>query len=161
MTLPRWLSDKESSCPCRRCQFDPWVGTIPRRRKWQPTPVFLPGESHGQKSLAGYTLWGRDTTEQVSTTTTMVDKDRDVRAQYLLLSCSVVSNSLRPFGLSMPGLPVLHHLPEPAQTYVYIESVIPSNHLILCRPLLLLPSIFPIIRAFSNESALGIRWPKY
>ena len=42
-----------------------------------------------------------------------------------------------------------------------IESVIPSNHLILCRPLLLLPSIFPTIRVFSNESALRIRWPKY
>ena len=42
-----------------------------------------------------------------------------------------------------------------------IESVMPSNHLILCRPLLLLPSIFPCIRVFSNESALHIRWPKY
>ena len=42
-----------------------------------------------------------------------------------------------------------------------IESVIPSNHLILCRPLLLLPSIFPSIRVFSHESALRIRWPKY
>ena len=42
-----------------------------------------------------------------------------------------------------------------------IESVMPSNHLILCHPLLLLPSIFPSIRAFSNESALHIRWPKY
>ena len=44
---------------------------------------------------------------------------------------------------------------------MFIESVIPSNHLILCRPLLLLPSIFPNIRVFSNESALRIRWPKY
>ena len=42
-----------------------------------------------------------------------------------------------------------------------IESVTPSNHLILCHPLLLLPSIFPIIRVFSNESVLHIRWPKY
>ena len=42
-----------------------------------------------------------------------------------------------------------------------IESVMPSNHLILCRPLFLLPSIFPSIRVFSNESALRIRWPKY
>ena len=45
--------------------------------------------------------------------------------------------------------------------FVSIESVMPSNHLILCRPLLLLPSIFPSIREFSNESALYIRWPKY
>ena len=45
--------------------------------------------------------------------------------------------------------------------FVSIESVMPSNHLILCRPLLLLPSVFPSIRVFSNESALCIRWPKY
>ena len=38
--------------------FDPWVGKIPWRRKWQPTPVFLPGEFHGQRSLVGYSLWG-------------------------------------------------------------------------------------------------------
>ena len=45
--------------------------------------------------------------------------------------------------------------------FMSIESVMPSNHLILCRPLLLLPSIFPSIRVFSNESALHVRWPKY
>ena len=44
---------------------------------------------------------------------------------------------------------------------MFLESMMPSNHLILCRPLLLLPSIFPSIRVFSNESALRIRWPKY
>ena len=52
---------------CRRFRFNPWVGTIPWRRKWQPTPVFLPGKSHGQKSLVGYTVHGvTDTTEQLS-----------------------------------------------------------------------------------------------
>ena len=61
---------------------------------------------------------------------------------------------------STPGLHVHHQLPESTQTHV-IESVMPSNHLILCRPLLLLPSIFPSIMVFSNESALRIRWPKY
>ena len=44
---------------CRRHEFNPWVRKIPWRRKWQPTPVFLPGESHGQRSLAGYSPWGR------------------------------------------------------------------------------------------------------
>ena len=43
---------------CRRPGFDPWVGKIPWRREWQPTPVFLPGESHGQRNLAGYSPWG-------------------------------------------------------------------------------------------------------
>ena len=55
---PRWLSGKEHACQCRRPGFDPWVGKIPWRRKWQPTPVFLPGESHGQRCLAGYSIWG-------------------------------------------------------------------------------------------------------
>ena len=75
-------------------------------------------------------------------------------------SCSVVSDSLRPHEpqharppcpLSTTSLPKL----------MSIESVMPSDHLILCHPLLFLPSIFPNIRVFSNESALRIRWPKY
>ena len=61
-----------------------------------------------------------------------------------------------PMNCSTPGLPVHHQLPEFTQL-MSIESVIPSNHLILCCPLLLLPSIFPSIRVFSNESALRIR----
>ena len=49
--LPRWLSGRESACQCRRHGFSPWVERIPWRKKWQPTPVFLPGKSHGQRSL--------------------------------------------------------------------------------------------------------------
>ena len=52
--LPWWLSGKESACQCRRLRFDPWVRKIPWRRKWQPTPVFLPGKSYGQRTLAGH-----------------------------------------------------------------------------------------------------------
>ena len=52
--LPRWLNGKESACQCRRCEFDHWVREIPWRKKWQPTTVFLPGKSCGQRSLAGY-----------------------------------------------------------------------------------------------------------
>ena len=65
-----------------------------------------------------------------------------------------------PMGHSMPGLPVHHQLPEFTKL-MSIESVMPSIYLILCHPLLLLPSIFPRIRVSSNESALHIRWPKY
>ena len=60
--IPRWLSGKESACQCRRhrrFRFNPWVRKISWRRKWQPTPVFLPGKSHGQRSLVSYSPWGR------------------------------------------------------------------------------------------------------
>ena len=59
--LPSWLSGKGSTYQCRRlkrCGFNPWVRKIPWRRKWQPTPVFWPGKSHGQRSLAGCSPWG-------------------------------------------------------------------------------------------------------
>ena len=65
-----------------------------------------------------------------------------------------------PMDCSMPGFPVHHQLPELFKL-MSIESVRPSNHLILYCPLLFLPSIFPSIRVFSNESVLHFRWPKY
>ena len=70
--LPRWHSGKESACQCRRhkrCGFDPWGRKIPWRRKWQPTPIFLPGKFHGQRSMAGYSPWGRK--EHIYTGTTV------------------------------------------------------------------------------------------
>ena len=65
-----------------------------------------------------------------------------------------------PMNCSTPGFPVLHQLPEFAHSLrlMSTESMMPSNHLIPCHPLLLLPSIFPSIRVFSSESALCIRW---
>ena len=71
--VPGGGSSKEPACQCRRhrrCGFDPGVGKILWRRAWQPTPVFLPGESHRQRSLVGCSPWGRnesDTTERLST----------------------------------------------------------------------------------------------
>ena len=49
-----WLRGKEPACQCRRCGFDPWIGKIPWRKAWQPTPVFLPWKFLGQRSLVGY-----------------------------------------------------------------------------------------------------------
>ena len=72
-------------------------------------------------------------------------------------SCLTLCNSI---DRSTAGLSVHHQLPELAQL-ISTELVMPSNHLILCHPLLLLPSIFTSIRVFSNESVLRIRWPKY
>ena len=67
--LSRWLSGKRSACQYGRCGFGPWVGKIPWRRKWQPAPVFLLGESHGQRSLAAavHRVAESDRTEQLST----------------------------------------------------------------------------------------------
>ena len=71
-------------------------------------------------------------------------------------------NSVQRFetDCNMPSFPVHHQLLDLTQTHVH-ELVMPSNHLILCCPLLLLPSIFPSIRVFSSESVLHIRWPKF
>ena len=74
--FPRGNSGKEHTCQCRRhkrCSFDPWVGKIPQRKAWKLTPVFLPAESHGQRSLVGYNPQGRkesvtsEVTQQVCT----------------------------------------------------------------------------------------------
>ena len=76
------------------------------------------------------------------------------------VSHSVMFDSLRPHGLQHARLPC----PSPTLgtcSNSTVELVMPSNHLMLCRPLFLLPSIFPSIRVFSNESVLHIRWPKY
>ena len=72
-------------------------------------------------------------------------------------SCSVVSDSSRPHESQHTRPPC----PSPTPRVTSIESVMPSSHLILCRPLLLLPPIPPSIRVLSNESALCMRWPKY
>ena len=63
---------KEYACQCRRCRFDPWVKQIPWRKKWQPTPVFLPEKSLGQRILVDYSPWSckkSDTTEHTCTQT--------------------------------------------------------------------------------------------
>ena len=75
-------------------------------------------------------------------------------------SRSVVSDSLRPHGLQHTRLPCPSPTPRAYSKLMSINSVMPSNHFILCCPLLL-PSIFPSIRVFSNESVLRIRWPEY
>ena len=82
-------------------------------------------------------------------------KSREIQLSSVAQSCPTLSD---PMNHSTPGLPVHHHLPEFTQTHVHRVS---DGHLILCHPLLLLPPIPPSIRAFSNESTLHMRWPKY
>ena len=69
--FPGGTSGKEPRCQCRRhkrCSFNPWVKKIPWRRAWQPTPVFLPGESHGQRKLVCHGLWGRKVSDMIKVT---------------------------------------------------------------------------------------------
>ena len=113
--LHRWLSGKESGCQCRRLVFDPWVDKIPWRSKWQLTLVFLSGESHGQRSLLGYSPWGlreldmTEVTEHIRTqfNTHCWECNMHLKSAYLLnlpvmpfssvqFSHSVVSGSSRP-----------------------------------------------------------------
>ena len=133
MAWPGGTVGKESACQCRRHKrhsFDSWVRNIPWRKKWQPTPGFLPGKSLGQSNL--------------------VVKHDGAHTHQLLHT--------RLF---------LHDLPEFAQIHVhrFMSMKMPSWHAIqISHPLsphLLLPSIFPRIRVFSNELALCITWLKY
>ena len=69
--LPRWRSRKEYACQSKRLKrhgFDSWVGKILWNRKWQPIPVFLPGEFHGWRRLEGYSLWGRKESDMTELT---------------------------------------------------------------------------------------------
>ena len=211
--------------------------TSPWRRKWQPTPVVLPGKSHGQRSLANYSSWGHkesDTIEWLNTLSLCCLFASILHLQVPLsphfISASVAHSSptlCDPMDYIPPGS-LVHRIllartpawvpislsrgsPQPRDwTWVScitgrfftvwatssvqslscvrlfvtpwttahqaslsitnswslpkpmsIELVMPSNHLILRHPLLLLPSIFPRIRVFSSESALCMRWPKY
>ena len=81
--LPQWLSGKESACQRWRRGFDHWVRKIPWRSKWQPTPVVLPGESHGQRSLACYSPWGHKELD----TTWWINNNSRYWAFFLILTC--------------------------------------------------------------------------
>ena len=71
MGFPGGASGTEPVCQCRRLKrhrINPWVRKIPWRRKWEPAPVFLPEESHGERSLAGYSPWGREELDMTEVT---------------------------------------------------------------------------------------------
>ena len=113
--LPWWLRWERIHLQCGRCGFDPWVGKIPWRRAWQPTLVFLPGESHGQRGLVVYNPWGHkelDTTEWLSTAQLTLIQKAKLRAlpaiyvcytweQAICLSESLLSFFLFPTALGL------------------------------------------------------------
>ena len=67
-----WLGGKESAPQCRRCRFNPWVRKIAWRKKWQPTPVFLPGKFHGKRCLVCYTPWSHEDLDTTANTHTHI-----------------------------------------------------------------------------------------
>ena len=112
----RCSSSNESACQCKRhrkCRFDPWMGKFPWSRKWQPTPIFLLGTSHGQRSLTGYRPWGRkelDTTEHTYMSLVLQKSSKTVlcvsleakpgscpKAALLFLHCSSLVSASLPF----------------------------------------------------------------
>ena len=82
-----WQSGKESACQCRRPGFNPWVGKIPWRRKWQPTPVSLLRKSHEQRSWVGYSPWGHKRVRHDWATNT---QGRRIQMNSVLLPWTVV-----------------------------------------------------------------------
>ena len=165
-----------------RCRFNPW-GRSPGEGNDNPPRYSCLENPHGQRSLAGYGPWGHRVGHSWGTK----QQQRCITYHFpILLPCRLYSSLCYTVGhccLSILYVVVVWLLScvwlfvTPWTTahqaslsitssrslpkLMSIESAMPSNHLILCRPLLLLPSIFPNIRVFSNESALHIRWPKY
>ena len=83
----------------KSCRFDPWAVKIPWRRAWQPTPVSLPGESHGQRSLVGYSPWGckeLDTTKRLSKPSLTIDGE--ICLNYFIIKMSVLSLVFQPWS---------------------------------------------------------------
>ena len=130
------------------------------------------GVGDGQGGLACCDSWGRkesDTTERLNWIAQVKKELYECQRvnpglnkpysneDIFFFRCSVMSDSL---NRGMPGLPVHHQLKAFIQTHIH-QVVMPSNHLIVCRPLLLLPSVFPSIRVFPNDSVLHTRWLKY
>ena len=169
----------------RRLGFDPCVGKIPWKRKWQLTPVFLPGKSmdrgawwaivhRATKSwiwLSMHTWWAlRLIMKLAEPTACLVICRYSEYKGYSFCSGSVQFSSVQSLSrvrrFVTPWIATLQASlsitnSRSSLKLMSIESVMPSSHLILCRPLLLLPPIPPSIRVFSNESTLSMRWPKY
>ena len=115
--FPGGSDDKASACNAGGPGFNPWVGKIPRRRKWQPTLIFLPGESHGQRTLIGYSPWGRkesDMTEQLHFIYCDLWSHFWLRTTWLL--CSLFKKLLWP-------LCCLQNLTSPTRNWIWTTAV--------------------------------------
>ena len=148
-----------------------WEDPLEEGQHGNPLQYSCLENPHGQRSPKGYSLWGHkelDTTEQLSIAQEVITTRAYVKLILvvdLYILCSVQSLShVRLFVT--PWTAACHAslsftLSQSLLKLMSIESVMPSNHLVVCHLLLLLPSIFTSIRVFTNELALHIRWPKY
>ena len=115
--LPTWLSGRESVCQCRipkRRGFNPWVGKIPWSRKWQHTPIFLPGKFHRQRSLMGYSPWGWRVqhdwaTEHTISTFSLPLSVEKANLPTLNFLCSFVKNECSCMYRYISGFPLSFH----------------------------------------------------
>ena len=143
---------KEYAFQCkkhRRCVFNPWVRRIPWSRKWQPSQYScLENSMEKSRWATVHTVAESDMTKHARTSVQFSSV-----AQSCLTLCDPWTAACQAFLSITNSWSLLR--------FVSVESVMPSNHLTLCRPLLLPPSIFPSIRVFTDESVLRIRWPKY
>ena len=110
---PGGASHKELDCQCRRCKrcnFHPWVGKVHWRRAWQPTPVFLPGEFHGQRSLAGYISWGGKELDKTEATQQCICGFTPEQGPLLVLKVGDFVNPLSSFKTVLVVYMVLKYL---------------------------------------------------
>ena len=117
------------------------------RRKWQPTPVFLPGESQGRRSLVGCPLWGRtesDTTSDLAAAAGFKNKKSRCNSVQSLSCVRLFATQW--IAARQASLSITNSRSSPKT--MSIESVMPSSHLILCRSLVLLPQSFPALGSF-------------
>ena len=124
------------------------------RQEWEPTPVFLTGKPHGQKILVAYSPQGWKTQMRLGDLNHHHHQFSSVQSFSHVQFFTTPWTAARQASLSITNSWILLKL-------MSIESVIPSNRIIICFPFLPLPSVFPSIRVFSNESVLHIRCPKY
>jgi len=141
----KWITHLQ----CRRSGFHPWVGKIPWRRKRQPTSVFLPRKSHGQRILWSQRVdqdWATELnwTERLTLKPWVLSTFSQGQFSHLVMSDSVTRwTAVHQASMTMTNSQSL-------LKHNSLASVMPSNHLILCHPIIVLPSVFSSIRVFSN-----------
>ena len=163
--FPMWLLSQMGSCSGPRPAFPPrsWVSFLMLTQGWDPNYFYLLPPSSAATKTKSRDFPGGPVVKTPAANARGMGSSlaRELRSHMLEFSSVASYLSLcHPRDCSMPGLPVHQQLLWLLKL-MSIKSVMPSNHLILCHPLLPLPSIFPSIRIFSNELLLPLRWPKF